>query len=280
MRQILFSILILLPALSAQVSSEIIESYDLKAVSEHFQNLDSESLLLWDVDETLIIAADLILKPGNEAVMYNIENHYFNDKSTQERRWLVSNIFHRMPFCLVEADVLPLISDLQQKSIPMLCLTAMRTGPYGAIDSMEVWRVNQLRKLGIDFSALFPQHSPLEWEETLPYKGYPAFKEGIICCDRVPKGIVLTTFLQKIDWRPNKVLFIDNDSDYLASVEEAMEALNIPFIGIHYRAVETMIPEVDEELAHHQFEVLVTEEIWLSDAEAKAAMQAFKEAAN
>lgn len=182
-----------------------------------------------------------------------------------------------MPFCLVEEEAVSLISSLQMRSIPMLGLTAMRTGSYGIIASMEEWRVNQLRHLGIDFSSLYPRHSKMSWEEISPAAGRPAFREGIICCDRVPKGVVLTTFFQKIDWLPKQVLFIDDNFSFLRSVEESMEALNIPFTGVHYRAVEHMEAPLDEELAHHQFQILINEERWLPDAEAKASLLEKKE---
>lgn len=256
--------------LLAPLSSIIIEADDLKEIAGHFQKLDQHSLLLWDVDSTLIIPSDQVLKPGNEDFLDELNAHYLSDKSEEELTALVSRIYHRMPFCLVDEQVVDLISNLQKRSIPMLGLTAMRTGSFGIIESMEIWRVNQLRSLRIDFSLVFPQHSGLHWQETTPYNGLPAFKEGIICCDHLPKGIVLTTFLQKINWRPNDVLFIDDNLDFLQSVEGAMEALNIPFTGVHYRAVEKMIsPAVDKEMGHRQFQALVNRKIWLSDAEAK-----------
>lgn len=269
MNRILINICATFACLCAPLSSEIIEAYHLKEFLHHLQDFDAESLILWDVDSTLIIPRDQILKPGNEDILNEIEMHYFHNKSPQEVRYLVSQVFQRMPFCLVDEEVATLVSALQNRSIPMLGLTAMRTGPFGVIESMENWRVNQLRLLGIDFSGTFPQYAHLTWEESSPRFGHPAIKEGVICCDHVPKGIVLTSFLQKIDWRPRQVLFIDDCLEFVQSVDAAMAKLNIPCICVHYRAVEKMETPVDEALAHYQLKVLVNEQIWLSDTEAK-----------
>lgn len=269
MKRILFTLWAICTSLCASLSSEIIEAYDLSELADHFQTLDAQSLLLWDVDSTLIVPADQVLSPGNEDFREELETQYLGSKTYQEVGWLVSKIFHRMSFCLVDEQVVDLISTLRNRSIPMLGFTAMETGPFGVIESMEEWRINQLRDLGIDFSAVFPQHSDLEWEETSPFYGYPAFREGILCSDRLPKGVVLTTFLQKIEWRPTRILFIDDNLNFLKSVDTAMEALNIPFIGVHYRAVERIKSPLDEELAHHQFHLLINEQVWLPDHEAK-----------
>lgn len=257
---------------SSTLSSKIIETYDLDSVQEYFQNLTSQSLLLWDVDSTLIYPTDQILRPINDDRLEDFIALYFNGKTREERHWLFSLVHHRCSFSLVDTRSVELIASLHSRSIPMIAFTAMRTGPYGKIPSMEEWRVNQLRLLGIDFSTVFPQHSELEWEEYSPFLGYPAFKEGVLCSDSLPKGGVLTSFLQKIDWKPDQVLFIDDQPDFLASVEKAMEAMKIPFIGIHYRAVEKLEPLNDEEMAHHQFRVLINEGIWLSDEEAKSSL--------
>ena len=252
------------------LSAKIIEAYDLKELSEQFQNLDSQSLLLWDVDSTLIMPTDLILRPGNDAIAAELEDHYFENKTTQEIGWLISVILQKMPFCLVDEGVKSLIENLQKRAVPMLGLTALHTGTFGVIDSMEQWRVDQLHRLGIDFSLIFSQHSDMEWKEDVPFRGYPVFLKGIICCDELPKGIVLTTFLQKIDWLPQKVMFIDDNLNFLRSVEEAMRTLKIPFTGVHYRAVEKMKNTIDRDLAHRQYQVLIAEEIWLPDEEARS----------
>ena len=268
-----FSFLLIGLSIGSPLSSKIIEAHDLDTLHEHFKSLDSQSLLLWDVDETLMIPSDAILKPCNVDFLDFLIGTYFSNKSKDEAKLLFSQIYHRSAFCLVDLRSVELIASLKSRSIPMIAFTAMRTGSYGKITSMEEWRVNHLRALGIDFSSTFPQHDKLKWAEMFPYMGYPAFKEGVLCSDRMPKGIVLASFLEKINYQPNQIIFIDDNLDFLESVDEEMEEMKIPFIGIHYRAVELLEPFLDEELAHHQFHVLTTEGTWLPDHEARAALQ-------
>jgi hypothetical protein len=43
--------------------------------------------------------------------------------------------------------------ELSKKNIPYVGLTGLEVGKYGCINSMEKWRINDLRKLGIDLSC-------------------------------------------------------------------------------------------------------------------------------
>jgi uncharacterized protein DUF2608 len=243
----------------------------LKEFNEHLSELDSQSLLLWDVDKTLVIPNDQILTPGNEKMFKHLLSLYLSDKSIVEREKLISIIFHRTSFDLIDPSVINMIEYLKSKSIPMIAFTAMSTGTLGVISNMENWRRNQLELLGIDFSSTFPQNNRLYLHDTF-HKGSPVFFEGVLCSDQLPKGPVLATFLEKINWKPQKIIFIDDDFDFLSSVEESLAKLNIPFLGIHYVEVDNRQFTVDSDVAHFQFQVLAKEGKWLIDQEAKSAL--------
>jgi len=259
----------------ATLSAKIIPISNIEDSQGYFEGLDSQSLVLWDVDETLIIPSDQVLHPENHMIRKALIQHYMGNLSKEKFEEFVSQILSRTPYCLINHVVPHLISSLQNQGIHVMAFTAMGTGNYGSISSLEDWRIQQLRKLGIDFSRCFPQHSGLSWKETISTKGFPAFKDGILCSDHLEKGPVLHNFLHKIQWKPAQVLFFDDLLDCLISVEQALETLNIPFIGFHYQASQLKLgkPPVDLKLAHYKFQFLVQNGIWLPDEEALFMLQ-------
>ena len=77
--------------------------------------------------------------------------------------------------------------------------------------------------------------------------------------------------MQEIDWKPKKMLFIDDSMDQLKSVELAARLLNIEFIGFHYVAAISNSCELNQKLGELQFQNLVENEEWLTDGKANEA---------
>lgn len=273
MHRIIFFFGIFCFSLDSSLSAKIIEASHLEEVNEYFDNLDSQSLVMWDVDHTLITPADPILQIGNESITREIYQRYLGNKTNENKKELISRIFSRLPYCLVDSRLPHLISSLQDKGIPTMAFTAMKTGSFGVISSMEHWRFHQLKKVNIDFSDFFPMYSGLNWQVTSPKAGSPAFRSGILCSDHLDKGPVLDKFLQEIAWKPTQVIFFDDTLACLTSVENTLRALNIPFVGIHYHAAEAHITPIDPEIAHRKYLTLVEKGIWLTDEEARLELQ-------
>jgi hypothetical protein len=159
-----------------------------------------------------------------------------------------------------------LIKILQENQIKTIAFTRMDTGRLGLIASTEEWRLNQLREQGIDFSSGFPDLLLLSFRVA---KGEASlFKEGVLFANKEAKGPVLAAFLEQIDWKPKKILFLDDKLDYLQSVEEALQSKGIEFIGYHYTEVEKRSILLEEELGRLQYNHLVQYERWLNDKEA------------
>lgn len=258
---------------SFHLSAKIIEAIYLEQIQESFHQLDDQSLVIWDVDHTLIFPSDSVLRPGNEAIAKELRQLYIGEKSREKWIKIISQVLSKASYQCVDPQLPSLIASLHKKNIPTMAFTAMRTGSYGIIHSMENWRINQLKCLGIDFSHFFPQHSELTWQEPAFKYGHPTFKAGILCSDHLPKGPVLKTFLKFIHLKPTQVVFIDDTLACLVSVENIMNELNVPFIGIHYQATKQMQSSINIEIAHYQYLILAEKGIWLTDAEALVDLQ-------
>lgn len=239
-----------------------------KAVEQSNQ----QSLVLFDVDETLIIPKDLILRPTawniwNKYAKETIENPAICAPEKEGKEYLLGQIFSKIEFEIVDPKVIDIISSLQERRIKTIAFTKMSTGVLGAIPSLEDWRINQLKDHNIDFSLAFPQHSEIKIEPLEPNGRTSLFKQGVLYSNKQDKGPVLTAFLERIEWKPSKVLFLDNRIDYLQTVETALDGTGIEFIGFHYREMERRPCTVDENIAKYQLEHLAKTGEWLSDDE-------------
>lgn len=253
-------------SLHLTASAEIIEAHNLDQAVEYFDRLNTNSLLLWDVDLTLILPTDRIMHPNSSFERKELKKTYFTDISEDEHEWLISQMFNSCTYGLVDEKLPNFIASMQNKNIPSIALTAISTGPFGAISSMEEWRFDQLKELGIDFSNAFPDHPRVDWyDESENFVRSPVFFQGILCTDGIPKGFVLEAFLSYLEWTPDFVLFIDDKYSFLKSVEEILDEMGIPFVGIHYHAAESLKTTVDWEIAHHQYQVLLDKGVWLND---------------
>lgn len=116
----------------------------------------------------------------------------------------------------------------------------------------------QLRSVGIDFAKNppFPEDFFIQGTES-PTK----YIEGIIFNGLINfKGDSLAAFLKQIKYSPSKLIYIEDKPKHLAQVEQAITALGIPFIGVHFGALELQRQAYRPDLAalqvHYHFDIL------------------------
>lgn len=244
----------------------ILEVDNLSQFEIESRKLDRSTLVLFDIDYTLITPKDHSLKPCG-AYLRKRHLHVLEPK---RREWLQSILGLEGDEELMDPIFPDLIKQMQNDHIPVIAFTALETGIYGKMDCIEDWRLNRLKNLNMDFSPTFSNITPFTLTEANSYNGYyPLFKNGVLFTNREPKGKIITIFLKKMGWSPNKILFMDDSIEQLKSVESAANALDIEFIGFHYIASKTRPCKFDEKLGEFQFQYLVEKETWLSDNEAR-----------
>lgn len=258
--------------LFTQLSALIIEAPNLNRFEETLETIDQQSLVLFDVDETLLIPKDLILNPyareaWNEYAKETIENPEIVPPGKYDDAYFFGQVLSKIEYKVVDPKVVGIVRSLQRRNIKTIAFTRMPVGPLGVIPSMEDWRIGHLKKHQFDFSPAFPQFPEIKIN-VLSTGISSLFKQGMLCANKQDKGPVFTAFLDAIQWKPLHVVFIDNRLDYLKSVEIALEGTGIEFIGFHYRDVENRPRVVNEQLAKFQLRHLAETGEWLSDEEA------------
>lgn len=265
----------------AQASALIVEVSDIKFFKKEITTLDNQSLVVFDVDETLSTPVDPFFRgTSNLPANCKIISQNFGDldlflEDEVLKGWKeiwIGKICAKMQFQLVDPEFSSIIQYLQQNKIKTIALTAIPSKSFGVIPSMADWRVQQLQRFDINFSQAFPDFSTLSFNLQ---SGNPSFEHGILFADTTPKGEALLALLEKIKWTPSKIIFIDDRLHYLQSVEEMTGKLGIDFVGFHYKASELISCLFDEEIAAFRFRYLAEKGEWLTEDEANILLHQY-----
>ena len=207
----------------------VIESYH--QVQNIFNHQSSDTLILFDVDDTLIQSSshDFAAR-GVEAwpwwwhIWLIMRYPWVLLPSYWE--WFYSIMWQQTPRYIIEPEVVSLIAYAQQRGCPVVALTGIESGAYGIIESFPEWRYTMLKNMGI----LFSQPCSDMVFDTLPlYRDtYPILYKGILCANHQPKGMVLKAFLAQCALKPARVIFFDDTYENLQSVGGACAQLDIP----------------------------------------------------
>lgn len=208
---------------------------DLQIIRDIIDNLDKKTLVVFDVDDTLI-------RKKKEQGYPSISNG--------------ADLIH---------DTTPqLIRDLQEKEVKVIALTHNLSeketmnwldSTQGEIMPFYQFRFRQLaqEKIGIDFSGAFPniEHTYLSistaFSTCFHISRHPCFYKGIIFTNTISdKGIVLSAFLDQFELSPNFIIFIDDNLQQNIVVAKSLEKLKADkenplrnYICLHYTAAST-----------------------------------------
>lgn len=156
-------------------AQNIIRITSIVQIEQELQAADQTSLVVFDIDNVLLMTTD-----------------HCEARFTSQ-------------FIPVENKTVAIVKNLQERHVPVIALTASGT-------TFEIcrWRIGNLQQIGLDLSGSFLSQEFCLDQFYYFYGCCPVFSQGILCAGRVPKGQALTAFLDKVEWKPSKVIFIDD----------------------------------------------------------------------
>ena len=243
--------------LSVSAFSETRAIHSLSEIS--IDEWTEKTLVLFDLDDVLIYPKDALLQ------------HWRNEwRPEGMRAWAAEEdtiAWLSATFQILDPLGPKLLDRLHQKNIPAIGFTAFAMDQV-ELHSIPEWRSQHLKELGLNFKV--------NGEVTFPVQaGFvpPSFKYGVLYCgdfykkDPNNKGKVLSLYLNWLDWRPKRVVLIDDSKKNIESVERELDRREIPFLGFHYIPKE--LDPLDETVAELQYRTLINQKRWLSDKAAK-----------
>ena len=275
MIKFLTTVLLVISCFSIPCFAEAVKTNDIEILEQYMNQADKNTLVIFDVDDVLLVPKDQILQAHNKEDQLLLRKKLEKSVDKSEAEKLFSIIFEERKNGVVDPKMPQLITELQSRGIKALGLTNCFTGKFGNITAVETWRTDELEKNGYHFvkswksikqksfmyMALNTQESP------------PLFTRGVIFASSAPKGDALEAFLKYAKFMPTKIIFIDNKTKHLESVKKFAQIHNIPFIGIEYTVVaDSKAKPLNKKRAEFQFEILQKERKWISDEEAERMM--------
>lgn len=229
-----------------------------------FDGWPQKSLVIFDIDETLITPTDALLKPvgGNFQGWQRIQPEQFEH--------YLSIVLGSANYTLVDETIPTLLGALKRRGIFTMGLTACSTRCVGVIPSMTRWRCDQLKRLGINFSSCFTEE--YIFSELVDVTAHPPlFKNGILFTgdlqhpEKSSKGLLLSAFLDRVNWNPEQIVFIDDHLKHLEAVRQMLDQRDIPFLGYE---IDRPNPMLNERIAELQIQTLLESGNWISDSQA------------
>jgi hypothetical protein len=250
-------------ATSSNHSSFIQKIQSFKDVN--FDTIQPDSLVVFDVDDTLIQPVDTILINAHTAQAKKFLEWL---KKTYPIDWdLAGSVFkhwqlYKAKSRLIEPSIIDTIEQLKTRDIPVIACTFIYTGYRGGTkEPLEKWRYNHLKSLGFEGSYTT---KIIKFDVD---NNHPVFYKGILATDKVPKGIAIGAFLDAIGVHPKIIIMFDDTYDFLFSVQQECISRGIIFQG--YQCQGAKPKAWDEDLIKFQGRYLVEHGQWLSDQEAQ-----------
>ncbi|MDQ5891117.1 MAG: hypothetical protein QG604_991 [Candidatus Dependentiae bacterium] len=264
---IIFGVLLKYCVLLNTPTYPIIPIHSYSECNNVLDSLDENSLVLFDVDDTLLYAPDALanLRKKDLSWWFRLKMLLKFPTRFTNTAWMepLSYMMHQAPRMLIEPTIPTLINTLHQRNIPVLALTSMESGGCGPIPHFPEWRRAMLATLGITFSTRFNDTT----FSTLPMRRntHPVLYQGALCANQQDKGLVLAAFLDHTGFAPSRVVFFDDSRTALQEVGAACARRSIPCMLFHYKQAELLPTVFCHERATAQLAHLITHKQWISD---------------
>lgn len=227
-------------ALCNNLSGAIIECQRLKEIIPY---IEKDTLVVFNINNVLTVAyQDAGSTPWAEERIAQIMKER-NIAKPQATNLFIPHWHHILVNTDVELfdpDAEAFVRYLQETGTKVMGLTNRYT-------EMAYSTHRNLRSVGIDLAlaAPFPEDcwidniaSPAKYIEGIIFNGLINFK-----------GDTLAAFLKQIDCNPKKLIYIEDKPKHLLQVQSCIEDLGIPFLGIHFGALDLQRESYKPELA-------------------------------
>lgn len=225
---------------------------------QYLASLPPNSIIFLDIDDTIITPiSKTFRKPPYNQLIDEIKN---NKDSYPNYETLVSHWRLQRKTMLVDPAWPQTLAQLKQ-SYRVYGLSKIDSGTFGAIASMELWRHQELKALGIEFSEA--PSTPDSIQDTSFYK-------GLLITGKNSKSQTLAYYLPYL--KAKTFVVVDDKEENLEDIRLWCNAQDIGFVGILFKGLEALETNVDPHIALLQKRYLIDHVQWLEDDEAQRVL--------
>lgn len=217
---------------------------------EHIKFIPKNSLVLFDIDDTLIIPVSKTFTSKHKTIIDRIKKNkdLFHNYEEIISTW-------RLKRCIRLTDQLwPQVLGKLKKDFSVYALTKMDIGKVGYIPAIEKWRYKELVAFGLVFT---------NQEKNILNREGTSFYRGIIFTGKKSKSEALNIHIDLKKY--THIVMIDDRSEHLEDIQKYCQSKNVPFTGYLF---QTMDVEIDDRIPEIQYKFLTEKLQWLEDEEA------------
>ncbi len=246
---------------SVSLFAQIIES---KKMSDILNTVSPNALVIFDLDNTIMEAGQTI--GSDQWFDYRVKIHerggYTLDQALTKasEEWEAVNYKARVK--IVEPETVGIIQNLQMRGIRTMGLTAR---PATFLEES----LKQLNRLDVHFD----RETVSEEHITLKDKDVATFKDGLMSVGGNNKGTILVKLLKYLNYKPGRILFVDDKLKNVTNVDNALKAASILSFAYRYSFTDEKVAAFDSRLADFQYQYFLNHRVVLTDKEARALIK-------
>lgn len=258
MKNWIMGLVLLLPSL---MKADIIETNNIEDIYSH---VEEGTLVLLGMTDTI---SDSMLslgsKPWRQYIRRNVKQIQDLDEAGNLYDLWTYYVATSIPVMPVQKEIVQWIDTLQEKEVPVFCLTNRGRNVWYAsiVDQVDNFTDFQLSRMGIDLKK---SKVPEELQKVDPQ----LFHNGVFYTDPYTKGIFIDNILQETGYQPKKIIVIDDQWHQLQSVEEKLTEAGVPHISVLYQRAEKERKNFNPLAAMLQLEALFEKGVSLLEDEA------------
>ncbi len=212
-------------------------------INDLYSYLKPSTLVIFDIDNTLMMTSQQLgsdqwfCKRSADYQAKGLSFQEATDKALSE--WVaIQSITRVKP---VETGGPEVVRRIQRQGYTVIGLTTRGLG-------LSTRTVEQLHSIGIDLSQTAPTQEETFFKAT---RGV-LFRGGILFTAGTDKGVSLFRFLDRLDFTPKSIVFINDKTTHLEEVEKAARARGIEFLGLRYSRTDEWVASFNPEITDIQ----------------------------
>ncbi|GHU14904.1 hypothetical protein FACS189449_12190 [Alphaproteobacteria bacterium] len=230
------------------VSIQTIEDFGILLEKEIQQHNPHDILVVFDFNYTLLYPADPALCKKNMEKHKVVFTKLLKTLSKKEADLLFSNVTKTSNQKAVSNKSASLIRNFKKQGVNFIVCTGSltKTGEKNSADIIA----NLLKVHDIDLSSDAFPFAHLDFREFKSYLGsWPSYSNGIITANRENKGAVLSSFMKKLEKKPEVVVFVDNSPKKIGDVLKIADSFaGVKFVVCKYDEYQNVaVPEISEQ---------------------------------